>query len=227
MDRSAKQTNPEIAEGHCGADKYDNPIGANRSLLCVLFLVFCLILAYIINFHSHAISSDPGDWGALGDYLGGITNPLISAIALIYLAKAYYTQKAELAETRSALRDTAKHSEDSARAQAKLVDAATRQEILTKKNLELKFLATQINLHQSRISFLHNEISNSTYNFNKFTSTIDIFSIREESWLTDRNKMDSYRFKLLSLISKEDIEMINLAARVKELLNSEACPEQD
>lgn len=219
MDRSTEKTNPEYLENHCSEDKHDNPKGPNRSLLFVLILVSCLILAYIINFHSHTISSDPSDWGALGDYLGGITNPLISTIALIYLAKAYYTQKAELTETRNALRDTAKSSENSARAQTKLVDAAINQGLLTKRNLELKLLATQINIHQNRILFLHNEISNSTYNFNKFTSTINIFMTERACWLTTRNEMDSYRFKLISMINKENIEIKNLTTKVNELLD--------
>lgn len=218
MDRFSEKTNPEYLEKHCSEDKHDNPKEPNRSLLFVLILVFCLILAYIINFHSHTISSDPSDWGALGDYLGGITNPIISTIALIYLAKAYYTQKAELAETRNALRDTAKNSKDSARAQTKLVDTAINQELLIKRNLELKFLVTQINMHQNKILFLHNEISNSTYNYNKFTSTIDIFMTEKARWLTSRNEMDSYRFKLISMIEKENIEIKNLTTKVNELL---------
>lgn len=222
MDRVNVKGNQGILKKLCGADNNDNPAGSSWPLRFVLIVFFFLALAYITNFHSHAISADPGDWGSLGDFIGGVTNPLISTIALIYLAKAYYTQKIELAETRIALRDTAKHSEDSARAQIKLVESALQQEKLTKRNLELKLLATQLSLHQGKISFLHGELSNSTYNFNKFTSTIDMFSTKKESWLTSRREMDSYRFRLISLIDKEDVEIKILAGRVEELVNQEA-----
>lgn len=221
MDKFTEKTNQDNSEKNFGTDSNDNPTESNRPLLFVIIVFFCFVLAYIINFHSHSISANPGDWGVLGDYIGGVTNPLISTIALIYLAKAYYTQKTELAETRIALRDTAKHSEDSARAQAKLVDSAIKQEILIKRNLELKLLATQISLHQSKISFLHSELSNSTYNFNKFTSTIDMFSTKRENWLTSRREMDSYRFRIISLIDKEDVEIKRLADKVKEIVEPE------
>ncbi|WP_421557732.1 hypothetical protein [Pseudomonas canadensis] len=225
MDTSTELTNKESPKENFGRDEHEYSKGHNRPLVFVLVVFFCFILAYIINFQSHAISGDPGDWGALGDYIGGIINPLISTIALIYLAKAYYTQKTELAETRIALRDTAKHSESSARAQAKLVDSAIKQEILTKRNLELKLLATQISLHQSKISFLHNELSNSTYNYNKFKSTIDVFNTRSQNWITGRSEMDGYRFGLISLIAKEEVEVKGLNEKVKQILGPEASSE--
>lgn len=226
MDRSNGQARQETSENYCSTKKNDNSRRNNRPLLFVLALVFCLTLAYIVNFHSHPISGDPGDWGALGDYLGGIANPLISTIALIYLVKAYYTQKTELTETRRALKDAAKHSEDSARAQAKLVEAAIKQEAITKQNLELKLLITLIDLHQSRITFLQKELSNSTFNYNQFKSTIDIFSTTKGSWLSSRDEMDSYRYKILSMINKEDTELTTLTIKVKEALNPTTAPEQ-
>lgn len=225
MDKFNGSTNQVSPKKSSSNYEEGNPTGSNRPLLFVLFVFFLFILAYITNFHSHEISDTPADWGALGDYIGGITNPLISTIALIYLAKAYYTQKAELAETRIALRDTAKHSEDSARAQAKLVDSAIKQEMLTKKNLELKFLTTQLSLHQNKIAFLHNELSNSTYNYNKFKSTLDIFSTKRENWLTSGGEMDSYRFKLISLIEKENIEINGININIKDIVGPKAATE--
>lgn len=41
--------------------------------------------SYIYNFRGHSISDDPAQWGQVGDYFGGILNPIISLISLIVL----------------------------------------------------------------------------------------------------------------------------------------------
>ncbi|MBD3718070.1 hypothetical protein IE995_07960 [Klebsiella pneumoniae] len=45
--------------------------------------------------------------GVLGDYIGGILNPLISLITLFYLLKTYLTQKEELDQSEKAAQKTA------------------------------------------------------------------------------------------------------------------------
>lgn len=54
--------------------------------LVVLAALFVLML-YFNAFHRHKLSVDPGDWGAFGDYVGGIINPIvgIATVALIFL----------------------------------------------------------------------------------------------------------------------------------------------
>lgn len=189
----------------------------NRPLLVVIFISFLSIVAYVVKFHSHAISSAPSDWANLGNYFGGITSPLISIAALIYLAKAYYTQKTELAETRIALRDAARHSEKSALAQSQLVSSALNQETLTEKNLQLRLIALQIEVHQGRLSFLQSELSSSTRNYNEYGSTIDIFDHDKETWLTSRKEMDAHRRRIVLKIKKENIEIDNLVIEKNEL----------
>ena len=54
---------------------------------------------YVINLHDFPFSKSPSDWGTIGDYFGGLINPLTSLIALYFLIKAYLSQKEELSAT--------------------------------------------------------------------------------------------------------------------------------
>lgn len=71
--------------------------------------------AYVYQFHCHEVSSDPAEWGQLGDYLGGILNPIIAFGALLWLVASVNIQRRELTETKYALResmDAQKHQAD-------------------------------------------------------------------------------------------------------------------
>lgn len=57
--------------------------------------------------HDYVLSLNAADWGALGDFVGGLVNPLISLSTLVVVAFAYLAQKEELASTVSALKDSA------------------------------------------------------------------------------------------------------------------------
>jgi len=63
---------------------------------------------YIYKFSGSSISSNPSDWGVLGDYIGGTLNPLISLITLFYLIRTYLSQKVELSENGRIAQKTAK-----------------------------------------------------------------------------------------------------------------------
>ncbi len=68
--------------------------------LISLFVSIVVVAAsYILNFSSHGVSSSPADWGALGDYFGGVLNPLISIFTMFFLIKTYQTQRKELEES--------------------------------------------------------------------------------------------------------------------------------
>ncbi len=55
----------------------------------ILFITFPII-AFVLNFHSHKISSDIAKWGAFGDYFAGILNTIISFFSLIILGFLTY-----------------------------------------------------------------------------------------------------------------------------------------
>ncbi len=50
-------------------------------LICISFLVILLFVgAFILQFNTHPISNNLEHWGQLGDYIGGVLNPLLSLI---------------------------------------------------------------------------------------------------------------------------------------------------
>lgn len=80
----------------------------NYSLIAIAIFAFIAISAYIINFgiipyledEKLGLSSDSGDWGTFGDYIGGLLNPCIALFALYWLTSSIKTQVQELTETR-------------------------------------------------------------------------------------------------------------------------------
>lgn len=74
-----------------------------------------LLLFYAIAFASWGWSHSPEAWGQLGDYLGGILNPLVALCALIALVVSIRLQKAELAATRAELASAKAVAEEQAK----------------------------------------------------------------------------------------------------------------
>lgn len=69
------------------------------------------LLVYIFFFASSGISKDPGDWGTLGDYFGGLMNPVVSYATLVVAYAVWKQQREELRETKVALEKQAKTAE--------------------------------------------------------------------------------------------------------------------
>lgn len=85
------------------------------SLIVTVYVIgaFALI-AYVVFFafiHHTGISRDPGDWGTLGDYFGGLLNPVISFATLVVAYAVWKQQKEELKATKEALEEQAKTAE--------------------------------------------------------------------------------------------------------------------
>jgi uncharacterized membrane protein len=68
------------------------------NIIIIAFILFTLVVigSYAANFRNFPISNNPADWGVLGDYFGGVLNPLISFVTLFFLIKTYLSQKKEL-----------------------------------------------------------------------------------------------------------------------------------
>lgn len=85
------------------------------SLIVTVYVIgaFALI-AYVVFFafiHQTGISRDPGDWGTLGDYFGGLLNPVVSFATLVVAYAVWKQQKEELKATKEALEEQAKTAE--------------------------------------------------------------------------------------------------------------------
>ncbi|WP_299224141.1 hypothetical protein [uncultured Aquimarina sp.] len=61
-------------------------------LVLVIFCLFILtpVILIIYHFHNQEVSSNITDWGALGDYIGGFVNTIISFISLVVLGILTY-----------------------------------------------------------------------------------------------------------------------------------------
>lgn len=77
-------------------------IGAAGFLAATYAKVFPSLNTWLhINFQFREASA----WGQLGDFIGGLLNPLISLFTLLIAALVWKLQKLELAETREAIKD--------------------------------------------------------------------------------------------------------------------------
>jgi hypothetical protein len=64
--------------------------------VCLLVVYSSVIMMYFYKFGSFDISKlskDPAHWGQLGDYIGGLLNPILSFATIIYLIKANISQR--------------------------------------------------------------------------------------------------------------------------------------
>lgn len=90
-------------------------------LILTVYLIGTLTLAAYIAFfhvvHRTPLSTDPNDWGTLGDYFGGLLNPVISFVTLVVAYAVWKQQKEELKATKEALEEQAKTAEQQRREQ--------------------------------------------------------------------------------------------------------------
>ncbi len=88
-------------------------------------------------FQQNELSAESSVWGAFGDFVGGLLNPLVAFSAFYWLTVSVLVQKQELAETRIALQDTS--------------SAQLEQAELARKNGEVKVVNMKFELILSEL----------------------------------------------------------------------------
>ena len=78
----------------------------NRTPYIAAGVLVVLIASYAIAFIQNGWAKSPEVWGQLGDYIGGLLNPLVAGFALMALVVSVRLQKAELADTRKELENS-------------------------------------------------------------------------------------------------------------------------
>lgn len=73
-------------------------------------LISLILFTYFRNFHG-SLSDEHGNWGTFGDFVGGVLNPTIAALALFWLINSVKLQIEELKKTNNALEATVKTSQ--------------------------------------------------------------------------------------------------------------------
>jgi len=65
-------------------------------LACILFAIIGSYVSWFYFMNDASLSLNSGDWGAFGDLIGGILNPIVAFSALCWLIISVKTQKEEL-----------------------------------------------------------------------------------------------------------------------------------
>ena len=84
-----------------------------------IFIGACIAVVlgfYIYKFNNWALSPDPAVWGQLGDFTGGLLNPLVSFATMVVVFVGVYYQRSELHATRLELKQSKQALKDSASA---------------------------------------------------------------------------------------------------------------
>ncbi len=99
----------EKAKGDDSAPDMSKVLG--QLISCVYLIGVVVLGAYVLFFLSSGVSRDPSDWGTMGDYFGGLMNPVVSFATLVVAYAVWKQQKIEQQETKKALRDQATSAE--------------------------------------------------------------------------------------------------------------------
>ena len=113
----------------------------------VLLAMIAAISFYCFEFGWFSLTDSREAWGQFGDFFGGVLNPVISAAAFYWLATSILLQKAELSETREALRLT----QDAQQQQA---DTALVAAKIQRDNIWLTLIGNKISLLRTRQTYL-------------------------------------------------------------------------
>lgn len=134
-----------------------------------------LLLAYFVNFfvfhHQHFPSGDSGDWGTLGDFFGGILNPIVGIMGLVFLANTLKQNQDALRMSQEALH---LNQEELKLSRVELAEARKAQQYLAETEKE--------NL---RIRVLLMKADNIYNNISEASSLLSSFSFSSSIYLTD------------------------------------------
>lgn len=182
----------------------DREIRQARVLVAAVMII--LLAAYFGWFGlkvQESVSHSSSTWGTLGDFFGGLLNPLIASLALYWLTRSIRIQKEELNETRDALKETAT-------AQAAQVQLAALTALSTT-------IIAEIDIQRKHIFFILNQMSSLQHG-----------SIRSvEGKALEYVEAQSLILELNSLISIGLTEQRSYEAQIKALLAKASAQETD
>lgn len=77
-------------------------------VIIAIIMILIVLTLYFSKFGFYKFSSNQGDWGTFGDFLGGTLNPLLAFLSLIALLTTIKIQTYELSETRKEIRESSR-----------------------------------------------------------------------------------------------------------------------
>lgn len=130
-------------------EKIDQDINFHR---IIIFLIILSVIAFYLIMKEITVTEAAQHWGPVGDFFGGILNPIFALFAFYWLTYSVRLQIKELKETRQELKkaaqaqeESAKHQEEIARLEAENV--STQQRILEAQE---QTLVTQLSAAQAQ-----------------------------------------------------------------------------
>jgi hypothetical protein len=126
-------------------DKFIDWLASKTLVFLIIPACFVLFFAIMIPIFSNEFKITYETNGALGDFFGGIMNPIIALMALIWLVKGVSLQQKELNETKIALQSSERHQADQVKIAAitALIEANSNEHDKLKKYL--KVLEAELN----------------------------------------------------------------------------------
>lgn len=176
----------------------------SRSKRLIVFALFLLPLAYVLWFgvaQEKPLSVKTEDWGAFGDFIGGILNPLVALSAFYWLVHSVVIQKTELQATTAALQASQQAQQDQALTLADQRYDATFFALLEQHNVVLNALTAKqprSNASQSLMPVAAVSRVNSIHQAVFYSDTIDEARVLLEQF----NKDCGHYFRCLYQILK-------------------------
>ena len=131
-------------------------IKLRRSLLWTAAIAMVAVFSYFIWFGAilgEPLSESTSTWGELGDFLGGLMNPIVAGCALYWLTMSVRLQKQELAATREELELTRKELATASSAQQEQARLALLSTQISSLNVRLSSISTEINHLRTRLNY--------------------------------------------------------------------------
>lgn len=101
------------------------PLPIKWAVPLAILAIIVAAMFYLAQFSGYEFSADPEDWGQLGDYMGGLVNPILGLITVVLLVTS-------LQQNQLALKQAQREIQMSREA----LDQATEAQIATEKALK-------------------------------------------------------------------------------------------
>lgn len=113
-------------------EKIDQDINFHR---IIIFLIIIAVIAFYLIMKEITVTEAAQHWGPVGDFFGGILNPIFALFAFYWLTYSVRLQIKELKETRQELKKAAQAQEESAKHQEEIArlegeNVKTQEEVL-------------------------------------------------------------------------------------------------
>lgn len=129
-------------------------------VVSVLITVFGLYALWFGILKGIPLSQNTETWGAFGDFVGGILNPVVAFFAFYWLTVSVLIQKHEMGETRLALQET----KDAQIKQAETSERVAQFELI---KMDYQYTLMELEAEYTYLNRVLSTISSSGYSYDK------------------------------------------------------------